>query len=307
MNRPSLRSLTALAACVATAALLAACGAAERSVGPGDQISVVAAESVWGSIASQLGGSHVTVRSIIANPDTDPHDYEPTAADARALASAQLVVINGVGYDPWAPKLLAAEPDRTRTLLTVGALVGVPASGNPHRWYAPGDVARVIDQLTADYRAIDPADTADFNRLHAAYSAGALARYSALIAEIRVRYAGTPVGASESVFAPLADALGLQLATPASFLRAISQGSDPTAADKTAIDTQIRSRAIKVYVYNSQNATPDVAAQVAEARAQGIPVTTITETLVPVNGTFQDWQVSQLVALERALAQATGR
>lgn len=307
MTHPWLRSLTAMAACLAVAAILAACSTAERRAAAGGRITVVAAESVWGSIAGELGGSHVNVRSIITNPDTDPHAYEPTAADARALASADVVVLNGGGYDPWAPRLLAADPDPGRTVLTVGTLVGVPASGNPHRWYAPGDVAQVIDRLTADYRAIDPADAADFDQLHTAYTTGALARYTRLIAEIRARYAGTPVGASESIFAPLSDALGLQLATPASFLRAVSEGSDPTAADKAAIDHQIRSGAIGVYVYNSQNATPDVTAQVAEARARGIPVTTITETLVPPTGTFQDWQVGQLERLAQALAQATGR
>ncbi|HEX6405151.1 MAG TPA: zinc ABC transporter substrate-binding protein [Pseudonocardiaceae bacterium] len=69
----------------------------------------MAAENFWGSIAAQLG-DHVTVRSIITNPDADPHDYEPTAADARTVASAQYVVENGAGYDPWVAKLVAANP-----------------------------------------------------------------------------------------------------------------------------------------------------------------------------------------------------
>jgi zinc/manganese transport system substrate-binding protein len=114
------------------------------------------------------------------------------------------------------------------------------------------------------------------------------------------------VGASESIFAPLAQALGLRLLTPPSFLEAISEGTEPTAADKQTIDRQIASHAIKVYVYNSQNATPDVQAQVDAARTAGIPVTTITETLSPASVTFQAWQVSELAALQAALAKATG-
>jgi len=95
--------------------------------------------------------------------------------------------------------------------------------------------------------------------------------------------------------------------TPYSFLKDISEGNDPTAADKSTIDQQIKSKAIKVYVYNSQNSTPDIAAQVAEAKAAGIPVTTVTETLAPAGDTFEQWQVAQLQALQAALAQATGK
>src|ERR1700757_4823553 len=109
------------------------------------QIHVVAAENFWGSIAAQLGGSRVQVTSVITSPATDPHDYEPTAVDARTLAGAQMVIVNGIGYDPWAPKLLAANPVDGRLVLTVGDLVGIKPGGNPHRWYSPTDVQRVID------------------------------------------------------------------------------------------------------------------------------------------------------------------
>src|SRR6059058_5461974 len=85
---------------------LAGCGAVSDA--SGGRLRVVAAENFWGSIAAQLGGNRVHVTSVIHNPATDPHDYEPTAADARALAEAQLVVANGLGYDPWADKLLDA-------------------------------------------------------------------------------------------------------------------------------------------------------------------------------------------------------
>ena len=218
--------------------------------------------------------------------------------------AAKYVIVNGVGYDPWAPKLLAAQPDPGRKVLTVGDLVGVKEGGNPHRWYSPGDVAKVIDQITSDYKALDPADAAFFDTQHATYTTAGLAQYTSLIADIKAKYAGTPVGASESIFAPLSDALGLHLLTPPSFLTAISEGSDPTAADKAAIDAQIKGHQIKVYVFNSQNSTPDVAAQVKEAKDAGIPTTTITETLDPPTSTFQDWQSAQLRSLETTLAGA---
>jgi zinc/manganese transport system substrate-binding protein len=270
-------------------------------------VSVVAAENFWGSLAEQLGGTHARVTSIVDNPDADPHDYEATASDARAVANARLVVVNGVGYDGWADQLVAANPAADRTVLRVGDLVGAKAGDNPHRWYNPADVRAVVEALTADYKKLDPADAAYFDSRHDTVLTTKLKAYLDTIDAIRSAYAGTPVGASESIFAMLAPALGLTLLTPPSFLAAISEGSEPTAADKATVDAQLRNAQIKVYVYNSQNATPDVRAQVDEARKAGIPVTAITETLTPPGATFQDWQVAQLTALQKALAQANMR
>jgi zinc/manganese transport system substrate-binding protein len=297
-----------------TLALLTLVGAASgcatdppRSTSDSSVITVVAAENFWGSLAAQLGGAHASVMSIINSPDADPHSYEASAADGRAIAAARLAIINGVGYDPWATKLVQANPSSTRTVLTVGELVGVGDGGNPHRWYNPDNVRSVIDQITADYKAIDPADSAYFGDRHATVLATNLKAYFDAISQIKATYAGTPVGASESIFAMMSPALGLDLVTPPSFLTAISEGNDPSAADKATIDAQISNKQIKVYVYNSQNATPDVQAQVDAARANGIPVTTITETLTPAGASFQDWQVAQLNALKQALAVATGK
>ena len=139
------------------------------------------------------------------------------------------------------------------------------------------------------------------------FETAGLRAYHGLIAQVRQRYAGTAVGASESIFTPMAQALGLRLITPSGFLAAISDGTDPTAADKATTDRQISTRAIRVWVYNRQNTTPDVQRLNAAARRAGVPVTTITETPVPASATFQAWQVAQLESLRRALARATGR
>ncbi|MGH3720838.1 MAG: metal ABC transporter solute-binding protein, Zn/Mn family [Pseudonocardiaceae bacterium] len=271
------------------------------------KVTVVAAENFWGSIAAQVGGEHVTVHSIITNPDTDPHSYEPTPADGRALARASYVIENGVGYDPWVAKLLDANPAPARAVVNVGDLVGVKEGGNPHRWYSPDDVHRVIERITADYQRIDPADAGYFAARKQAYETQGLARYNQLIADIRSKYGGTPIGASESIVTPLAEGLELRMATPESFLDAVSEGTDPTAADKVTVDQQIKTRQIKIFVFNSQNATPDVVALVTAAKAAGIPVAAVTETLVPVTAGFEDWQADQLQGIEQALAQASAR
>jgi zinc/manganese transport system substrate-binding protein len=296
-------TLSVLALTVAAALQLSTVGAATAGGG----LQVVAAENFWGSIASQLGGDRVDVTSVITSPATDPHDYEPTAADARTMAGAKLAIVNGIGYDPWASKLLAANPVHGRVVLTVGDLVGIKPGGNPHRWYSPRDVQKVIDEIVRDYTKLDPKDTGFFEQQKARFETRGLAQYKHLLAAIGRKYHGVPVGASESMFAPLAHALGLKLLTPASFLKAISEGTEPTAKDKSTIDRQIATGRIEVWVFNSQNSTPDVQRITDAARKKGIPVTTITETLSPASATFQAWQSRQLKALAAALAKATGR
>jgi len=294
--------VVALAVMGASLSLGTAC-ATSTTAGSGT-INVVAAENFWGSIAAQLAGSHATVRSIITNPQTDPHAYEPTASDARAVAGADFVIENGAGYDQWAQKLIDANPSSSRALLDVGRLNGVAEGGNPHMWYSPTFVRRVIDAITAQLQRLDSVDGSFFAAQHDAYVSTGLKQYDDLRAEIKQKYSGTPVGATESIFAYLAPDLGLNLISPAGFLKAISEGTDPTAADKATMDAQIASKEIKVLVFNSQNSTPDVQALVDKARAKGIPVTSVTETLAPANLTFQDWQSKQLQALLDALAGA---
>jgi zinc/manganese transport system substrate-binding protein len=298
---------------LAAAALLVLTGGAACSVSPAagtgatgaGVIQVVAAENFWGSIASQIGGARTRVVSIISNPNTDPHSYEPTAHDARILASAQMVIENGIGYDPWVPKLLAADQSHP-TVLDVGRVLGVAANGNPHRWYNPADVGAVIHRITTDLQSIDPAQSSYFAARETSFNTVALRPYHAAIQAIRTKYGGSPVGASESIFSMLAPALGLRLVTPYSFLKAISEGADVSAADKQTIDQQIDDHAIKIYVYNSQNVTPDVQAQLTEVKAAHIPYATITETLAPANATYQGWQTRQLLGIQAALAAAHG-
>jgi len=295
---------------VCCAVLLAACGggSAGSADGPSSgKLQVVAAENFWGSIATQLGWSKVEVQSIIVNPNTDPHSYEPTASDGVALAKSQMAIVNGIGYDAWASKLLAANPSSSRKVLDVGDLLGLAEGDNPHQWYSPSSVRRLIDQIVADYKQLDPKASAYFDQQRTRFETQGLAEYNKMIATIRARYAGVPVGYSESIFQPLGQALGLKLLTPYSFAKAIAEGTDVSAADKQTVDTQAQQHLIKVWVYNSQNATPDVQQVNQLARAAEIPITTITETLSPASDTFEQWQVAELRNLQQALHQATGR
>ena len=287
---------------VALAVVLAACGVGTSHVDFGTgKIQVVAAENFWGSIASQVGGSHVQVSSIIVNPDTDPHAYEPTPSDARLIAQAQYVIVNGAGYDAWAPKLLDANPASGRTVLTVGDLFGKKEGDNPHMWYSPSYVDQVVDRMGSDLAKIDSADASAITQQAAQYKSTGLKDYHDTVSAIKAKYSGTRVGATESIAAYLAHGTGLNLVTPSSYLKAVSEGTDPSAADKAEVQNEIASRSIKVFIFNSQNSTPDIQGLVDKATAQGIPVVKITETLAPATATFQDWQTAQLKDLLHAL------
>ncbi len=290
------------------AALALGLGACSTSGSPGAagaRLRIVVAENFWGSIVEQLAGSGAVVTSIIANPNADPHDYEPTAEDARTVAAAQYVIVNGIGYDAWAQKLLDADGFDRGRVLNVGELLGLDAGSNPHQWYSPASVRRFIARVSADIAKLDPDHRAAYARRRRAYESTGLAEYNRLLAEIKRRFAGTPIGASESIVAPWAAGAGLDLVTPESFLDAVAEGNGPTRADKAKVDAQIADRKIKVFVYNSQNATPDVQRLVDAARRAHIPVTTVTETLKPARATFQAWQARELQALLDALIRSS--
>jgi len=299
----------ALAVLVASG--LAGCVPAASTVGRGPgrptadgsgKIRVVASIDTWGSLLAQLGGDRVAATSVISSPGVDPHSYEPTPADAIAIAEARVLVVDGIGYDGWASAAAAANPSPTRRRLDVGTLVGIRPGGNPHQWYSRAVVHRVVDALTADLQAVDPAGRAYYAQRRRELLTVGLRRYDALEAETRAAHRGTPVGGSESVVTPLADTLGLRVLTPPALLRAVSEGTDPAPGDVATVRHQLTGHLVRVYLDNVQNSTPDVEAQVAAARAAGIPVVTVTETLTPRGATFQDWQVAQLEALSRALA-----
>ncbi|MGH7692099.1 MAG: metal ABC transporter solute-binding protein, Zn/Mn family [Candidatus Dormibacteria bacterium] len=263
-------------------------------------LRVVAAENFWGSLARQLGGSRVQVTSIVTDPNADPHEYESSSADAQAFASARVVIINGAGYDDWARRLLSAQSEPGRRVLAVAHLLHRSAGENPHFWYSPGDVFRVVDQITRDYRAAEPAAAAYFASRHAAVER-ALAPYRSQLTYLRGHFAGTPVGATESIFQYLATYLHLRLVTPVSFMQAVSEGIDPPAASVATFDRQIAGKRFRVLVYNRQTISPLTSGLRQQALAKGIPVVAVSETIDPPRLSFEAWMGRQLSALTRAL------
>jgi zinc/manganese transport system substrate-binding protein len=270
-------------------------------------LNVVAGENFWGSIASQLGGIHASVTSIVSDPNADPHQYAASANDARIFATAQYVILNGAGYDNWGQQLLSANPVRGRKVLTVATLLGKKDGDNPHMWYNPDYVETVANQITKDYQSLDPKDSTYFTQQRQAFET-ALGPYHQRLNEIKSKFAGRKVGSTESIFVYMASYLGLDLISPTDFMKAVAEGNDPPADSVVTFEQQIQQRQITVLVYNVQTVTPVTDHLKALAAAQAIPLVSVSETIQPPDVSFQDWQVGQLNQLQNALnAQALGK
>jgi zinc/manganese transport system substrate-binding protein len=295
-------------ACVAIGAGLliavGACGSSDSFGSLSGAINVVAGENFWGSVALQLGGSKVSVQSVVTDPSADPHEYESSANDARAFADAKLVILNGAGYDDWGKKLLAANQASGRRVLNLADLLGKRVGDNPHFWYNPDYVVAVADSITTQYKAIDTSGASYFDQRRADF-ATALQPYTDEIASLKQKYSGTPIGATEGVFVYMAGALGLNLTTPVEFMNAVSEGNDPPALAVVKFQDQISGNQIRVIVYNLQTSTAVTTNIKGLATSHHVPNVGVSETVLPDSATFQDWQLKQLKSLEAALSSTS--
>lgn len=260
---------------------------------------MVALENTWGDIARQIGGARVWVTSVLTDPSSDPHTYDVDPATAASIGTADLVIENGLGYDAFADKLLSAA-GRHRTVLDIANAVHARADANPHLWYDPLSVTRGATAIAAALTRADPPHAADYQAgmraFHSSY-----ARYPAVLDRIKARYAGAPVSFTERVPGYLLAAAGLQLATAASFAQAVEDGNDPSAADTDAIDRAMTDRSVKVLLYNAQVTSPTTARVQALAKAHGVPVVGVAETIPKGEPDFQTWQTDQANAVLTAL------
>jgi zinc/manganese transport system substrate-binding protein len=233
-------------------------------------VDVVAGENFWGNIVEQIGGDRVKVTSIISDPNADPHIYESDPKDAAAIAGAQLVIENGLGYDDFMAKLLSASKKSSRQVLSVQQVLAIKGDN-------PNPNAKTFD--------------------------ASLQPLLATIAEIKSRYAGTSISYTERVPGYLVQAAGLVLGTPASFSQSIEDGNDPNPLDTATFDADITGHKVKVLLYNSQVTDQQTTKIKALATSAGIPIVGVSETLPPSDANFQAWQLRQ----DNALLAALGR
>jgi zinc/manganese transport system substrate-binding protein len=279
--------------------LSAACSSGgPPSSGP---LAVVAGENFWGSIAAQIGGSHVHVTSIVTDPSADPHLYESSAQDAAAVSEARVVIENGAGYDDFLDKLLSATGGSNRSVVNVQSVLGSHGSDvNPHFWYDVPRVPEVASAIEAALARADAADAAGFRAGLATFDE-ALQPVEQVLERIRARHAAAPVAYTERVPEYLLDAAGLDVKTPPGFAAAIEAGNDPSPGDTAAMDRLITTRGVAVLIYNAQTVSPVTENVQSLARAAGVRVVAVTETLPPAYHRYQDWQLAQAQAILRAL------
>jgi zinc/manganese transport system substrate-binding protein len=280
-------------------------GAPGKPTNSGEVIKVVAAENFWGSLVSQLGGSHVSVTSIVSDPNTDPHEYQANDSDAEAIAAAQYVIVNNVGYDDWATQLIAADGDTNQTVLNVGDSLGVSVdggivTGNPHLWYNPAYVNQTVAWMYHNLTTIAPALTGYFAAQYHNLTASLGSLYSR-VTQIKDLFAGTEVASTESIFVYLANATDLDLVSPPAFMEAVAEGNDPPDSSVVEFEDQLESGSVKVLVYNAQTVTPITTTMKQIAAEYNVTTMFVTETIQPPNVSFQTWMMGELDALQNAL------
>jgi zinc/manganese transport system substrate-binding protein len=290
---PAMKSITGIA--IAFALGLAAVPAARAADG---KLAVVAAENFYGDIARQVGGDRVDVVSIMNNPDQDPHLFETTPGIVRQIAGAQIVILTGANYDPWMEKLLAVAPRPDRIVITAAALTGSKPGDNPHLWYAPPTMPAVAKALAGAFSKADSAHAADY-AARLATTLASLERIGQRVAQIKAKHGGEAVTATEPVFGPMADALGLVMRNQR-FQLAMMNDTEPSARDVAAFEQDLKEHKVKLLLYNKQVSEKlterlrDIAGKVK------VPVVGVTETQ-PANLSFQDWMLGQLDAVDKAL------
>ncbi|SHI18698.1 metal ABC transporter solute-binding protein, Zn/Mn family [Pollutimonas bauzanensis] len=267
-------------------------------------VNIVAAENFYGDIAEQLGGPHVRVTSILSKPDQDPHLFEASVSTAKALSGARLVIYNGIDYDPWMDKLLAAAKAPGRKTIVAAQLLGRKAGDNPHLWYDPATMPAVAKAIAAELEIADPANKADYRRRLQDVLAS-LQPLNEKIQAIRAQYAGAPVTATEPVFGYMAEALGLAMRN-GEFQLAVMNDTEPSARQIAAFENDLKTAQVKILFYNKQ--VSDQAAERARRIAldHKVSVVGVTETK-PAGKSYQEWMLDQLAATQRALSGSAGK
>jgi len=309
--------IATIAGTVALAVVVGACGGAATTapatptpiatsstgvapVDSGPPIKVVGTENFYADLLAQIGGSRVTVKSILDDPNADPHEFESSPGDAALVADARLVIVNGLGYDDFMQKLLGASSGDARTVIDVQQLLGLADDVNVHVWYDPTTMPRVAEAAAQALGTIDPPNAAYFAARKADYLA-ALAPIGARIAALKAQYSGTPIAFTEDVAGYLTDEIGLVVKTPVGFMKAIEEGVDPAPVDVAAQQDLFTTKAVKVLMYNSQVTSPTTQRIHDLATANGIAVVGVAETIPASYPTYQAWQLGQLDDLARAL------
>ena len=277
-------------------------GAAKQSSSNGSKIQVVASLDFYGEVAKAVGGNKVSVQSIINNPAVDPHDYEPTTKVGKSVASADLVVASGIGYDGWMDKVVKSADKSKNYLRVADDLMNKREGDNEHIWYDPRTMPKLANTLADKFAKKDPADKATFKANAKKYIAS-LDNLNTLINKLKSKVNGQLVDVSEPVFGYALDYLGYKV-NDDHFSKSTEDGTDYSAKDIHGIETDIKEKKIAFFVNNIQASSKTVNQLVKLAEQNNVPVLKVTETL-PKGKNYRTWMTSQYQQLEKIQDQAT--
>jgi zinc/manganese transport system substrate-binding protein len=294
----------AIGVAIGVALLASGCSAsfAAGSSGAGGKIVAVGAENEYADVIQQVGGKYVQVSAVMSNPNTDPHTFEASASVGRLINAAQLVVQNGLGYDTFMNTIENAVPDSSRDVIVVQKLLGLPDSTpNPHLWYQPATMPAVAKAIAAGLASLQPAHAAYFKANAAAFT-GSLAGWEAAMAAFKAKYPNTPVATTEPVADYLLQAVGADNLTPWAFQADIMNGTDPSAQDVAVQRSLFTQHKVKVFLYNQQVTDSLTESFISLARANGIPVVGVYETMPEPGYHYQSWMLAEVKDLRAAVA-----
>ncbi len=263
-------------------------------------VAVVAAESTYGVIAQAVGGTYVEVRSVIHDPNVDPHEFEASPRTAREVARASIVLMNGMGYDDWMQRLLAANPSSSREVIVAAQLdrARLLPDGNPHLFYD----TRVADAMAARIEALlarrDPAHGPYYAQRLASFRAS-LAGVDARVAQLRSSYPGLKVTATEPVYGYMLRALGW-VSLGNTFQFNVMNDTEPEPSVVARYEDALRQRRVSLLFYNRQVGSPLARRMEQVARSAGVPTVGVEEFAGPEMD-YSRWLMSSLDAVQAAL------
>lgn len=260
-------------------------------------IRVVTSLNFYGEAATAVAGKYGQVTAFINSAATDPHEFQPTTAQAKELSQANVVIENGLGYDHWLSDMTKATTTQ-QTVVNVGQQVaGKKMGANEHVWYDPATMKQLTKHLAKVYGQLDPAHRRYYQAQARAYLKK-LAQLDQTIATVKAQVKpGQQVAVSEPVFDYALTDLGYQI-VDRHFEKAIEDGNDPSPADIQQLQTQIDRHELALFVNNSQASDTTVKNLVKRAKQASIPVLNVTETK-PDHQTYIEWMQSQYQALRQ--------
>ncbi len=286
-------------------ALLAGCGASTGSDAANGKILAVGAENEYANVIAQVGGPYVEASAIESNPNTDPHSFEASPSVAQAVSAARLVVQNGAGYDTYMNKIESASPSSARTVIDVQKLLGIPESTpNPHLWYKPTTMPAVANAIAQALASIDPAHASIF-RANARRFDASLAPWYAALKEFATQFPATPVATTEPVGDYMLEAAHAVNLTPFSMQADVMNGVDLAPEDVSLQNALFSEHRVKAFLYNQQVVDTTTESFLAAAKAAGIPVVGVYETMPTPGYDYQSWMLAEVKALREAVAEKT--